>query len=144
MTTVVHKPYFFEDLEVGMEASLSKVCTADDIQRFADVSGDFNPVHLDADYAASTIFKQPIAHGMLTAGYISAVFGMKLPGPGAIYITQTLNFKGPVKIGDKVNARVVIIDLVPSKRRALFDCICTVGSKVVLDGEAMLMVPARP
>ncbi len=144
MTTVEQKPYFFEDLEVGMEASLSKVCTEEDIQRFADVSGDYNPVHLDAEYASETMFKECIAHGMLTAGYISAVFGMKLPGPGAIYITQTLNFKAPVRIGDLVNARVVIHDLVPSKKRALFDCFCMVGSKLVLDGEAMLMVPGRP
>ncbi|MEL7048321.1 MAG: MaoC family dehydratase [Pseudomonadota bacterium] len=144
MTTVVQKPYFFDDLEVGMEASLTKVVTETDIYAFAEISGDKNPVHIDEAYAADTIFKQRVAHGILTAGYISAVFGMQLPGPGAIYITQTLNFKAPVCIGDEVTARVVIHDLVPTKRRALFDCFCTVKGKVVLDGEAMLMVPARP
>lgn len=144
MTTLVDTPYYFEDLEVGMEASMSKEVTETCITAFADISGDHNPVHLDADYAAATIFKERVAHGMLTAGYISAVFGMKLPGPGAIYITQTLNFKAPVRIGDLVKTRVVLIDLVPKKRRALFDCFCLVDNKVVLDGEAMLMVPQRP
>ncbi|MEO1204924.1 MAG: MaoC family dehydratase [Pseudomonadota bacterium] len=144
MTTVAQKPYFFDDLEVGMEASMSRVVTEADIYAFADISGDLNPVHIDEAYASQTIFKQRVAHGILTAGYISAVFGMHLPGPGAIYITQTLNFKAPVCIGDLVRARVVIHDLVPAKRRALFDCYCTVNNKIVLDGEAMLMVPAKP
>lgn len=144
MTTVAQKPYFFEDLEIGMEASLTREVTEGDIVQFADISGDQNPVHIDADYAATTIFKERIAHGMLTAAYISALFGMHLPGPGAIYITQTLNFKAPVKIGALVKARVVVIDLVPAKRRALFDCFCLVKDRIVLDGEAMLMVPGRP
>ena len=91
--------YAFEDLAVGMEASYARTVTAEDIIQFADVTGDRNPVHLDAAYAAGTIFKAPIAHGMLTAGYISTVFGMELPGPGAIYVSQTLNFRGPVRIG---------------------------------------------
>ncbi len=90
-----HYPaYAFEDLVVGMEASYARKVTAEDIVLFADVTGDRNPVHLDAAYAAGTIFKAPIAHGMLTAGYISTVFGMDLPGPGAIYVSQTLNFRG--------------------------------------------------
>jgi len=143
MTEVAAKPYFFEDLEVGMEARLSRTVTEADIRTFAEVSGDFNPVHIDHEYAAETIFKECVAHGMMTAGYISAVFGMVMPGPGAIYITQTLNFKAPVKIGDKVDTRVQIIDLVPAKRRALFDCFCTVRGRVVVDGEALLMVPSK-
>ena len=91
-----------------------------------------------------TIFKATIAHGMLTAGYISAVFGMELPGPGAIYVSQTLNFRAPVRQGDRVVAKVRVMELYPAKRRARFECVCTVGDKVVLEGEAVLMVPARP
>ncbi len=144
MTLAARKAYFFDELAIGMEATFSKTVTEEDIISFAEVSGDKNPVHLDEEYAAGTMFKSRIAHGMLTAGYVSAVFGMELPGPGAIYITQTLNFKAPVYIGATVVAKVTIVNLVPAKRRALFDCVCTVDGKVVLDGEAMLMVPARP
>lgn len=144
MTYLSRKTYFFEDLEVGMEASFQKTVEDADITTFADVSGDKNPVHLDADYAATTIFKERIAHGILTASYISAVFGMEMPGPGAIYVSQTLNFKAPVKIGDTVLAKVKVVELVPEKRRALFDCQCLVDGKVVLEGQAMLMVPPRP
>lgn len=144
MTVMTRKTYFFEDLELGMEASFSKVVTEDDIVAFAEISGDKNPVHLDAGYAAATMFKERIAHGLLTASYISAVFGMELPGPGAIYISQTLNFKAPVKIGDTVIAKVNVMELFPAKRRALFECVCSVDGKRVLEGEAMLMVPARP
>ena len=137
------KTHYFEDLEIGMDASYSRVVKEADIISYAEISGDFNPVHMDEEYAKRTIFKGKIAHGLLTASYFSAVFGMELPGPGAIYVSQTLNFKAPVMIGATVVATVRIIDLVPRKKRALFDCICTVGEKVVLDGEAMLMVPSR-
>jgi 3-hydroxybutyryl-CoA dehydratase len=138
------KGVFFEDLSVGQEASLSRTVTEADIAAFAEVSGDKNPVHLDAQYAAGTMFKERIAHGMLSAAYISAVFGMKLPGPGAIYISQTLNFKAPVKIGDTVVTTVKVAELVPEKKRARFECVCSVDGKPVVQGEAVLMVPARP
>jgi 3-hydroxybutyryl-CoA dehydratase len=144
MTVMARKSYFFEDLEVGMEASFAKVVSEADINAFAEVSGDKNPVHLDAAYAAKTMFKERIAHGMLSAGYISAVFGMEMPGPGAIYISQTLNFKAPVKIGDKVVAKVKVVELFSEKKRARFECVCTVNDKPVVTGEAMLMVPSRP
>ena len=144
MTIMTRKTYFFEDLELGMEASYTRTVTEADIGTVAEVSGDKNPVHLDAAYAAKTMFKERIAHGMLSAGYISAVFGMEMPGPGAIYISQTLNFKAPVKIGDKVVAKVRVMQLFPEKRRALFECVCLVGDKPVVTGEAMLLVPARP
>ncbi len=134
---------YFEDLSVGQEAGLSKAVTESDIVAFANVSGDKNPVHLDADYAAKTIFEERIAHGMLSAAYISAVFGMQLPGPGAIYISQTLNFKAPVKIGDTVETTVKIIELM-DKRRIRFETVCAVGGNPVLVGEAVLMVPGRP
>jgi 3-hydroxybutyryl-CoA dehydratase len=107
----------FEDLAVGQEASLSNTVSEADIAAFAQVSGDKNPVHLDAAYAATTMFKERIAHGMLSAAYISAVFGMKLPGPGSIYISQTLNFKAPVKIGDTVVTTVKIVELLQARAR---------------------------
>lgn len=135
---------YFEDLKVGQEASMSRVVTEADIVAYAALSGDYNPVHLDPDYAAKTPFKVRIAHGILSAGYISALFGMKLPGPGSIYISQTLNFKGPVKIDDRVESVVRLTELLPEKKRAKFECVCTVGGKAVLTGEAVLMVPARP
>ncbi len=143
MTIMERTSYCFEDLQLGMEASFQKTVTEADIITFAAVSGDKNPVHLDADYAARTMFKERIAHGMLTASYISAVFGMEMPGPGAIYISQTLNFRAPVKIGDVVTAKVKVVELIEGKRRARFECQCLVGGKAVLEGEAVLMVPAR-
>ena len=138
------RSYFFEDIQLGMDATLSRTVSEADIVTFADVTGDANPVHLDQDYAAGTIFKERIAHGMLTAGYISAVFGTQLPGPGAIYISQTLNFRAPVMIGNTVVTRVQVEELFAVKRRVLFSCSCMIGDKPVLEGEAMLMVPARP
>ena len=114
------KGVYFEDLSVGQEASLSNAVSEATIAAFAEVSGDRNPVHMDAQYAAATMFKGRIAHGMLSAAYISAVFGMKLPGPGAIYISQTLFFKAPVKIGDTVVTTVKVAELIPEKKRAKF------------------------
>jgi len=143
MNVMSRQVYHFEDLELGMEASFAKTVSEADILGFAEVTGDKNPVHLDPAFAAKTMFKTPIAHGMLTAGYISAVFGMELPGPGAIYVSQTLNFRGPVRAGDRVVAKVRVMELYPAKRRARFECVCTVDGKPVLEGEAMLMVPSR-
>jgi len=139
----VLKGHFFEDLDVGMEASLAKTITAADIDTFAELSGDRNPVHLDAAYAAGTMFKERIAHGILTAALISAVIGTKLPGPGCIYVSQNLNFRAPVKIGDEVVATVGVAELIDKRRRAVLACECTVADKVVLDGEAVVVVPSR-
>ena len=136
--------HYFDDLKVGQEASMSRVVTEADIVAYAALSGDYNPVHLDPDYAAKTPFQARIAHGILSAGYISALFGMKLPGPGSIYISQTLNFKGPVKIDDRVESKVTLVELIAEKKRARFDCVCTVNGKPVFTGEAVLMVPERP
>jgi len=144
MTAMLRSSYYFEDLVIGMEATVRRVVRESDVTQFAEVSGDKNPVHLDPVYAAKTMFGGCITHGMLTASYISAVFGMELPGPGAIYVSQTLNFKGPVRVGDTVLTRVVVSALYPAKRRAMFDCESTVDGKQVLTGEAMLLVPARP
>lgn len=137
------KMIYFEDLAVGQEASLSHTVTETDVSSFADISGDRNPVHLDEAYAASTMFKGRIAHGILSAAYISAVFGMELPGPGAIYISQSLAFKAPVRIGDTVVTTVKLVELVPEKKRARFETVCAVNGKPVLTGEAVLMVPTR-
>lgn len=136
--------YYFEELAVGMEASHTKVIEDADIQAFADLSGDNNPVHLSEDFAACTIFKERIAHGMLTASLLSTVIGIRLPGPGCIYVSQSLNFRAPVKIGDEVVATARLTDLLPERRRAIFACTCTVNGKTVLDGEAVIMVPRRP
>jgi 3-hydroxybutyryl-CoA dehydratase len=135
--------FCFEDLHLGAEASLTRTVTLDDIKRFAEVSGDFNPLHLDEAFAAATMFKKRIAQGALVASYISAVFGMKMPGPGAIYVSQTLNFRAPVYIGDEVTAKVRVTELIEAKKRGLFHCVCTVGGKTVLEGEAVLIVPSR-
>ncbi|ANQ86353.1 MaoC family dehydratase [Azoarcus olearius] len=133
----------FEDLAVGMEASLSRTVTEADIGGFAGLSGDTNPVHLDAEFAASTMFGGRIAHGMLAGAYISAVFGTKLPGPGCIYLSQQLKFRAPVKVGDTVVARVQVKELKPERRRAVFTTVCTAGGQVVVEGEAELLIPAR-
>src|SRR5579883_1225456 len=114
--------YYFEDLLVGMEASLTHTVYGDDLHQFARITGDANPIHLDDDFAATTRFKRRIAHGMLSASYISAVFGTKLPGPGCVYISQTLNFKAPVLIGDEVISTVRITDLIEPRKRAIFSC----------------------
>lgn len=135
--------YCFEDLKQGMSAVVSRTVTEADILMFAGVSGDTNPVHLDAEYAGSTMFGGRIAHGMLSAALISAVFGTRLPGPGSIYLSQNLKFKAPVKIGDTVVARVTVTELKPAKRRAVFSTTCSVGDTTVLEGEAELLVPGR-
>jgi 3-hydroxybutyryl-CoA dehydratase len=141
MQLTLPKAYAFEDLTLGQSARLVRTVTQDDIEAFARISGDYNPVHLDETYAALTPFKGTIAHGMLTAGYISAIFGFDMPGPGCIYVSQTLNFRAPVRPGDEVLAEVSIVDLMPAKKRARFDCRCSVRGKTVLEGEAILMVP---
>lgn len=139
----VQKGYMFEDLSVGMTASAERTITEADIQKFAEVSGDHNPLHLDAAYAATTMFKERIAHGMLSAGFISALVAHKLPGVGCVYVSQLLKFKAPVKIGDVVVTRGEIISLIPEKKFIVLKTQCLVRDKVVIDGEATLMVPSR-
>lgn len=135
---------FFEDLTVGQAEELTRQIGESDIAAFAAVSGDDNPVHLDADFAATTPFKERIAHGMLTASYISALIGTRLPGPGAIYVSQTLAFKRPVRIGDAVTTRVQVAALDEARARVTFACVCSVGGKPVLEGEAVVIAPRRP
>jgi 3-hydroxybutyryl-CoA dehydratase len=135
--------YCFEDLAVGQSAEFGKTITDADIVLFAGISGDTNPLHLNDEYARQTMFKGRIAHGMLSAGLISTVFGTRLPGPGCIYVSQSLRFKAPVRVGETALARVEVTELVPEKRRAVFRTTVTVGATVVVDGEATLMVPSR-
>jgi 3-hydroxybutyryl-CoA dehydratase len=136
--------YYMEDLTVGMAATFSKTVTQADVTAFADISGDHNPIHLDEAYADKTMFKTRIAHGMLSAAFISATLAGKLPGSGAVYVGQTLKFKAPVKLGDTVTVRVEVSGLIPEKRMATFQTRCFVGDKMVVDGEATLLIPPRP
>ncbi|WP_376087231.1 MaoC family dehydratase [Roseomonas sp. CCTCC AB2023176] len=134
---------FFEDLSVGQTASFGKTVTEADILMFAAVSGDTNPVHINAEAAAASMFKERIAHGMLSAGFISAVLGTRLPGPGTIYLSQTLKFRAPVTIGQTVTATVEVTALDAAKKRATLKTTCTAGGKVVIEGEALVIPPSR-
>lgn len=133
---------YLEDLAVGETAESSHVVTDADIRAFADVTGDHNPLHLDEAFAATTRFKGRIAHGMLAGGYISALLANKLPGPGAIYVSQTMSFRRPVRIGDEVTTRGVIEAIDLDKGLATVATSCLVRGKVVVDGQAVIM-PAR-
>jgi 3-hydroxybutyryl-CoA dehydratase len=135
--------YYFEDLAVGMEASYAKKITNEDVLAFADLSGDTNPVHLSDAFAAGTIFKKRIAHGFLTGALFSTVLGTKLPGPGCIYLSQSLKFRAPVYIGDEVVATCKVTGLDPDKGRAMLACDCQVNGKPVLEGEAVMMVSRK-
>src|SRR5581483_6526130 len=134
---------FFEDLAVGMTEKFSKTISSSDVIGFAEVPGDRNPLHLSEHFAAKTTFGTRIAHGLYTASLISAVLGTRLPGTGAIYISQTLNFRAPVKIGDTVEVTVEVAELVPERQRARLTCACKVGDETVLDGEALVKVPSQ-
>ena len=132
-----------EDLEIGMSRELTKTIEDYDIRLFADISTDRNPVHLDEVYAQQTIFGGRIAHGMLTAGLISAVIGEQLPGHGAVYLGQTLKFLAPVRPGDTVFAEVIVREIDHSRRRVTLETHCDVGDTVVLKGEALVLAPSR-
>jgi len=131
--------YNIEDLQPGMTASFAKTVTEADILLFAGVSCDINAVHLNEEYAKTGMFGGRIAHGMLTAGFISAVLANKLPGPGTIYLGQTLKFKAPVRPGDTVTATVTVREVFVAKKRVILDAVCTVGGKVVLEGESTML-----
>ena len=134
---------FFEDLSVGMAERLEKTIAASDVVGFAQLTGDRNPIHLSEHFAAKTPFGTRVAHGLYTASLISAVLGTRLPGPGAVYRSQTLNFHGPVKIGDVVEVVVEVVELVPKGRIVRLHCDARVDGKLVLDGETVVSVPAR-
>ncbi|MDU8943366.1 MaoC family dehydratase [Ovoidimarina sediminis] len=131
-----------EDLEVGMTRELTKLVTDHDIELFAEVSTDRNPVHLDDAYAMDTIFGGRIAHGMLTAGLISAVIGEQLPGHGTVYLGQSLKFLAPVRPGDRVRAVVTVLSIDYGKRRVQLETRCEVDGKPVLTGEATVLAPS--
>ncbi len=137
------KTLFFEDLEIGQRAGLMRTVMASDVIGFAELTGDRNPIHLSEHFAAKTPFGGRIAHGLYTASLISAVLGTTLPGPGAVYLSQTLRFRAPVRIGDVVTVSVEVSELDPDRRRARLACDCSVDGRVVLEGEALVMVPAR-
>ncbi|MFO1152532.1 MAG: MaoC family dehydratase [Rhodospirillales bacterium] len=134
---------YFDDLKEGMTACLGKTVTEADLVVFAGLSMDTNPVHINEEFGKATMFKGRIAHGMLGAALLSAVFGTKMPGPGCIYVAQSLKFKAPVRIGDTMVARVTVKSLNEKKKFVEFETTVSVGDKTVIDGEATLMVPAR-
>lgn len=135
--------YYLEDLSIGQTAAFSKTVSEADILLFAGVSGDTNPVHINQAYAETTVFQGRVAHGMLSAAIISAVMGTKLPGAGAIYLSQMLRFRAPVRIGDTVTAIVTVREIVADKQRVVLETIAQVGDRVVIEGEAVLRVPSR-
>lgn len=130
-----------EKIEIGMKASYSQTITDADVKSFSGISGDKNPIHMDEDYAEKSQFKKRIAHGLMSASYFSALFGTKIPGEGCVYVSQSLEFKRPVYIGDTVTATVVVEKIDLKKRRVFFRTICQVKNKLVIDGKAELFVP---
>lgn len=140
---MIEHGFFVEEIEAGMSAMFGKTITDADILMFAGVSGDTNPVHLNEEFACGTPFKGRIAHGMLTASLISTVLGTKLPGPGCVYLSQTMQFRAPVRAGDTVRAIVTCKSVDKERGRVVFETLCKVDNKDVLIGEAKLLVPSR-
>ena len=134
--------YALEELTVGMQASYRHTLSDADIVAFAELTGDHNPLHLDEEFARRTRFKGRIAHGMLSASFISTVIA-QLPGPGTIYLSQSLNFRAPVRIGDTVEAQATVTEIDAAKKRVRLATVCRVGTVVVIDGEALVVVPSR-
>jgi 3-hydroxybutyryl-CoA dehydratase len=135
--------FFIDDLQVGQSASYERTINDADVREFALMSGDFNPVHLDEAYAQTTRFKGRIVHGMLPVTFISTVLGTRLPGAGAIFMGASFRFKAPVRIGDTVVATCTVKEINAPKGRVTFDCACSVGDTVVVEGEALVKVPSR-
>lgn len=135
--------YFIDELTIGMSAVFSRRIGEADVIKFAEVSGDDNPVHLDEDYARQTHFGGRIVHGILSAGLISAAIAAKLPGPGTIYLKQNLKFCAPVRIGDVVEAKVSVAEIITERNRVVLATTCTVGDTIVIDGDALVMPPKR-
>jgi 3-hydroxybutyryl-CoA dehydratase len=135
--------YHIDQLHPGMSASMAKTVTEADIILFSGVSTDVNPAHIDEEYAKTTMFGGRIAHGMLSASFISAVLGNQMPGNGCIYVSQSLKFKAPVRPGDTVKATVTVKEVNVAKNRVILDTICTVAGKTVIEGECMMMPAVR-
>lgn len=136
--------FFLEDLSIGQTAEVERYVSEEAVGSFAAISGDTNPLHLDQAFAETTPFKTRVAHGMLSGAYISAVLGAHLPGPGGVYVSQTLAFKRPVYIGDEVTARVTITDIDERRGHVTLKTVCLVKGKVVVQGEAVMVVSRRP
>ena len=136
--------YYLEELSIGMSDSIEKTISAQDVENFAQLSGDTNPIHLSDEYALSTSFGKRIVHGMFSAALISAVAGTKLPGTGGIYLSQSLKFRKPIYIDDTVTATLTISDINERRNRVTMDCKVCVGEQVVVSGEAVYMVNSQP
>jgi 3-hydroxybutyryl-CoA dehydratase len=135
------KSYDISEIEVGMSASVSRKVTDEDIRKFAELSGDNNPIHIDEGYAKESRYKNRIAHGLLCSSYFSALFGTELPGEGCVYAAQSLSFKRPVYINDTVEATVTVTRIDLTSKRVFFSTSCTVDNKKVIDGEAEIFIP---
>ncbi len=144
MTNKFEHGFYIEDLEVGMTREVSHTVSEVDVEDFARISGDYNPLHMDEEYAKTTAFGGRIAHGALTASYISAILGNELPGPGAVFTTLELKFRAPVRIGDTVLARAEVQEINVRRRKVVLDVRCLVGDTVIAKGKAGVMVDARP
>ena len=135
--------FFFEDLAIGMSAEYRRVISDEAMRLFADLTGDTNPLHFDDDFAERSLFKGRVVHGMCTAALISTVIGTRMPGPGCVYLSQSLRFTAPVRPGDEVVARAVVDRLIPERCRVEFETTCSVGERTVLSGRALTLVPSR-
>lgn len=131
------------EIKVGMSASYSQTISDADVKAFAGISGDHNPIHVSDDFAKKSRFKKRIAHGLISASFFSALFGTKIPGFGCVYVSQNLNFKRPVYLEDTVEARVTVTSVDIKKNRVLFETVCKVKNKVVIDGCAEIYIPAE-
>ena len=134
---------YYEDLKLGQSAAMTHTVTERDIQLFGEATGDMNPVHFDEDYARKTVFRGRVAHGVLSIGFMSAVMGNQLPGPGTIFLSATTEFKGPVRIGDTVVTTCTVMEI-RENRRVVIDCRCEVDGKIVVTGEGLVMAPKKP
>ena len=137
------KGYKYEDLEIGMSAESKHTITAEDIDLFAQVSGDRNPLHMDEDFAKETVFGQRIAHGALSASFISGVLGNDLPGPGSIFVALSMRFRRPVLIGSEVIARAEVTEKMDKGNKVTLKVACVVDGKRCITGEAQVVVPSR-
>ena len=130
-----------DEIKIGMSESYSQTISEADVKAYAGISGDRNPVHMDDEYAEKSRYNKRIAHGMISSSFFSALFGTKLPGPGCVYVNQSLNFKRPVYIGDTVTAIITVTKIDEIKSRVYFDTVCKVKNKIVIDGQAELYIP---
>ena len=133
--------HYYEDLTVGLSESISRTVTEQEIQLFGEATGDMNPVHFDEDYARKTVFRGRVAHGALSIGFVSAVIGTKLPGPGTILLSANIIFKGPVRIGDTVVTTCTVKEIRERREVVLACYLCMVADKIVVEGEALVMAP---